>query len=96
MALPRPRPYERQLSRDSATGGGHSLPPLWEDSDLAAVSAPPHPAYGGDTPMLAHIKLPRHQRRDSAEAWRLAVASYSIRCRQATAAAVYSWHHYSA
>ncbi len=39
MALLRPRPYERQLSRDSATGGGHSLPPLWEDSDLAAVRA---------------------------------------------------------
>ena len=41
MALPRPRPYERQLSRDSTTGGvAHSLPPLWEDSDLAAVRAP--------------------------------------------------------
>lgn len=37
MVLPRPRPYERQLSRDSTTGGAHSLPPLWEDSDLAAV-----------------------------------------------------------
>ena len=35
--MPRARPYERQLSRDSTTGGAHSLPPLWEDSDLAAV-----------------------------------------------------------
>ena len=41
MTLPRPRPYERQLSRDSTTGGAPSLPPLWEDSDIAAVGSRP-------------------------------------------------------